>query len=96
MASQAALTAKAIKAEVKTIAKNVTVRAKSSIFSMGDSVDVTVIGEITPEVKDQIRKLEYKYRYGHFDGMEDMYECSNNRSDIPQAKYVFIEFRLAA
>jgi hypothetical protein len=32
-----------------------------------------------------------KYQYGHFNGMEDIYEYSNNNDAIPQTKYLFVE-----
>ena len=31
-----------------------------------------------------------KYQYGHFNGMEDIYEYTNSRADIPQVKYLFV------
>jgi hypothetical protein len=94
--SQAALAAKAIKSEIKALAPSAIVKATSSVYSMGSSVDAVVIGDIAPEIKEQIEKLKWKYQYGSFNSMEDMYEISNDRSDVPQAKYVFIGFRAAA
>ena len=35
-------------------------------------------------------KIVSKYQYGHFDGMNDIYEYSNSREDIPQAKYIHV------
>lgn len=32
-----------------------------------------------------------KYQYGHFNGMEDLYEITNIRKDIPQTKHLFIK-----
>lgn len=64
-------------------------KAKSRSFSMGDAVDVYV--ENIPA--DDLKKIESelsKYQCGHFDGMQDMYEYSNWRKDIPQTKYLNI------
>jgi hypothetical protein len=36
-----------------------------------------------------VEPLINEYQYGHFDGMIDCYEYSNNRNDIPQVKFVF-------
>ena len=67
------------------------VKARSSIFSMGSSVDVKVI-DASAEQRKQIEKELNQYQYGHFDGMNDIYENSNSREDIPQVKYVSISF----
>jgi len=44
---------------------------------------------------DQVNKITKKYQYGHFDGMIDCYEYSNNREDIPQAKFVMCSRELS-
>ena len=64
-------------------------RARSESFSMGDSVTVYV-SDIHPDVRKQIESEFSKYQYGHFDGMQDMYEYSNRRHDIPQTKYMSV------
>lgn len=87
----AALTAKAIKAEISKQYPTVKVKATSSNYSGGDSVHVTVEGA-QEESKDAISEICKKYQYGHFDGMTDMYECSNSQDGLPQAKYVFCRF----
>jgi hypothetical protein len=55
---------------------------------MGDHVRVSYTDG---PLSDKIEKVIGKYQYGHFNGMEDIYEYSNNRNDIPQTKYLFIE-----
>ncbi len=86
--TQAAEAAKAIREELKTAFPSITFRIKSRNFSMGDAVDVYYTNGVPV---DQIRKITDKYEYGHFNGMEDIYEISNSRSDIPQAKYVHVQ-----
>ncbi len=88
--TQAALTAKAIKKELKKAFPTIKFSVKSSNFSMGDSVDIS--WNLGPHT-DQVDKIVNKYQYGHFDGMTDYYEYSNKRDDIPQAKYVSTQRR---
>ena len=38
--------------------------------------------------EEQVTKFTNKYQYGHFNGMEDIYEYSNNIEGLPQTKYV--------
>lgn len=52
---------------------------------MGDSVHVNWTDGPT---SDEVDRIISKYQYGHFNGMEDMYESTNRRADIPQSKYV--------
>ena len=40
----------------------------------------------------QLKSEFSKYEYGRFDGMQDLYEYTNVRDDIPQTKYLFIEY----
>jgi len=62
-----------------------TFRVRSKSFSMGNDVRVDWIdGPTTAQVDRRIGQHEM----GHFDGMIDLYEYSNVRDDIPQAKYV--------
>lgn len=83
--------AAAIKAELKSIGVKASV--KSSSFSMGNSVTVTVFDQ-TPRAIKEIKEICSKYEYGHFDGMTDSYKSDNRRDDIPQAKYVSVEHEL--
>lgn len=84
--------AAAIKAELKSI--GVKASCKSSNFSMGNSVRVTVYDQ-SPEMLNQINELCSKYQYGKFNGMDDSYDYTNTREDIPQAKYVSVEHELS-
>lgn len=83
--SSAANASAAIKEELKKAFPTIKFSVKSSNFSMGDSVDISWTDGPTSKEVDAITD---KYQYGHFNGMEDIYENSNRREDIPQAKYV--------
>lgn len=61
---------------------------------MGDSVNVEFT-DVSPKIYKEIESELSKYQYGHFDGMQDLYEYSNSRDDIPQTKYLFIENRFS-
>ena len=65
-------------------------QASSSSFSMGDSVDVSV-NDLNPDLYKQIKDEFSQYQYGHFDGMNDIYEYSNRNRDIPQTKYLSVD-----
>jgi hypothetical protein len=77
--------AAAIKAELKGIYPHIKFSVTSESFSMGDSVHVKWTDGPTDNEVDNIIK---KYQYGSFNGMEDLYENTNSRDDIPQSKYV--------
>ncbi len=83
--TESAKCAKEIRKELKTAFPTVKFRIRSDNFSMGNSVNISWnLGSRTEEVN----KVVNKYQYGHFDGMIDLYEQSNMRDDIPQAKFV--------
>ena len=77
--------AKMIKAELKKAFPKTVFSVRSKGFAGGDAVHIDWTDGPT---NDQVRNITDKYQYGHFDGMQDLYEYSNNRTDIPQAKYV--------
>lgn len=77
--------AAAIKAELKAAFPSIKFSVTSDSFSMGNSVHIS--WEDGPTT-DKIKEISSKYQYGHFNGMEDIYENTNSRDDIPQAKYV--------
>ena len=64
--------------------------ATSDSFSMGDSVTVRIKDQ-PPAMREQIETELIQYQYGSFNGMEDIYEYTNSRDDIPQTKYISIE-----
>lgn len=82
-----AAAAKMIRAEMKK--RGIKGRVRSSTFSMGDSVTVTV-EDLLPGVVKELEAFVNQFKYGHFDGMTDMYAYSNRREDIPQVKYVTV------
>jgi hypothetical protein len=84
--SEAAKTAKAIRIELKESFPGTKFKVKSENYSGGNSVNVYWnLGPTTKEVDAIIQK----YQYGHFNGMEDIYEYSTSNDKIPQVKYVF-------
>lgn len=77
--------AAAIKAELKQNFPHIKFSVTSETFANGNSVHINwTDGATTGEVKE----FTSKYQYGHFDGMTDMYNNTNDRDDIPQVKYI--------
>lgn len=83
--SRHAAAAAAIRSELKAAFPSVKFSATSDSFAGGDSVHIEWTDGPTTE---QVKNISGKYQYGHFNGMEDIYEYTNSREDIPQAKYV--------
>lgn len=86
--SQHALAARAIRAELKKAFPGVKFSVRSDSYSMGDSVRISWTDGVTT---DQVSEIADKYQYGHFNGMEDIYEYSNKNVDIPQTKFVQVQ-----
>lgn len=78
--------AKLIRQELKLAYPNIKFRVTCKTYSGGDSVDIYWSNGM-PEIV--ILKLVSKYKYGHFDGMTDMYNYDNCNSGLPQVKYIF-------
>ena len=68
------------------------VRSKS--YSMGSSINVDV-ENLSPEIYKALSSYVNQFEYGNFNGMEDIYEMSNVRDDIPQVKYAFVNNRMS-
>lgn len=83
--STAANAAAAIREELKKTFPGIKFSVTSSNFSMGNSVEIR--WEDGP-TNDEVEAITSKYQYGRFNSMEDIYEYTNTREDIPQAKYV--------
>ena len=83
--SSHAAAAKAIRNELKAAFPTVKFSVTSESFSMGNSVHISWVDGYTV---DQVEAIVGKYQYGSFNGMEDLYEMTNIREDIPQTKYV--------
>jgi len=86
--SNQAQVAKLLKKKAQEL--GITVKScKSSSFAGGDSVHLRFIAGSDDAVK-QLNDYSHQFKQGHFDGMSDIYEYSNNRDDIPQTKYLFL------
>jgi hypothetical protein len=72
--SGAALGAKNIRTELKRIYPDVKFSVTSEYYSMGCSIDVRWTDG--PKTED-VNKIVNKYQEGHFDGMEDLYNYSD-------------------
>lgn len=83
--TESAKASKLIRKELKKLFPTTKFSVKSDNYSMGSSVDIRWQDEVPQE---PVQKVVKKYQYGHFNGMEDIYEYSNTRKDIPQAKFV--------
>lgn len=77
--------AQAIKKELKIVFPWVKFSCVYDSFSMGDSVHIS--WENWP-TEMEVKKIVWKYQYGSFNSYEDIYEITNRRNDIPQAKYI--------
>lgn len=77
--------------DIREYCKSIGVKcsARSDSYSMGCSVRVEVTNQ-PPEIVKKIESFANQRQYGHFNGMEDIYEYTNSRTDIAQAKYVFV------
>lgn len=85
--SSHAAAAKAIRTELKK--HGIKARVTCSTYSMGDSVSVHINNQ-PPWVSKKVSAFAKQFQYGSFDSMQDLYEYTNDRDDIPQVKYVMI------
>ena len=83
--SSHAAAASSVKSELMTAYPGIKFSVKSDSFSGGNSISIH--WEDGPTTKE-VEAISQKYQYGHFNGMDDIYEYSNEREDIPQVKYV--------
>ena len=86
--SKAAQVSKLLKAKAKSL--GLEVRASSKNFSGGNSVDIKVLKGSDKSLND-LKEYSSQFKEGKFDGMNDIYEYTNSRNDIPQTKYLFID-----
>jgi len=87
MRTTSAICANLIKKELKKAFPNTIFKVKSDNFAGGDSVHISYSDGPGEEKVNEIVK---KYQSGSFDGMTDMYEYTNSRDDVLQAKYVSV------
>lgn len=85
--SSHAAAAKLIRSELKK--HGIKGRVTSSTFAGGNSVSVYLKGA-PPWTRKAIGEFADQFQYGRYDGMQDIYEYSNSRDDIPQVKYVSV------
>jgi hypothetical protein len=85
--------AKLIRQELKNIPVIASVRSYS--YAGGSSVRISLV-DADPKTRKEVEVLVGKYQYGHFDGMNDIYEYSNSRDDLPQAKFVIVENEMSS
>ena len=85
--SENARAAKMVRQELK--ARGIKGRVTSRQYSMGSSMDVVILEDVNPEIYESVKEYARQFQFGHFDGMQDLYEYSNSRDDIPQVKHVF-------
>lgn len=88
MKHEAALAAKQIKQILKKEFPSINFSVTSENYAGGNSVRINYTDGVPSK---QVDKLVAKFQYGHFDGMNDIYEFSNTREDIPQAKFVQVQ-----
>ncbi len=93
MKSESAKGAAMIKKFIKDLGVAASVRSEN--YSMGSSINVSVEDQ-PPAMYEKIKSFANNFQYGHFNGMEDIYEYSNNRKDIPQAKFVFVNNKISS
>ncbi len=89
MKNSAALTAQAIRKELKAAYPSVPFRVTSKTYSGGDSVNVSYIATLTTPKQEEVEALLSKYEGGHFNGMEDIYEYKSGAGELT-TKYLFV------
>lgn len=77
--------AAAIREELKKLYPLHKFSVRSESFAGGDAVRVSWTDGLTVPQVDEVIK---KYQYGSFNGMEDIYEYSNENDNLPQSKFV--------
>lgn len=87
--SEHAAAAKLCRAFVRGL--GLTCSATSESYSMGSSIRVRATNADALQQK-KISEYCAQFQYGSFDSMQDLYETTNRRDDIPQVKYVFCDF----
>ena len=85
--SHSAQVNKLLKKKAKEL--GLTVTGSSKNYSMGCSVTVKVL-KGSDDAFNKLKEYSYQFKYGSFDGMNDIYNNDNVRNDIPQTKYLFI------
>jgi hypothetical protein len=80
-----AAAAKQIRAILASTYPTVAFRVTSKGYSGGNNV---VIHWTDGPTRREVEEITKQYQYGSFDGMQDLYEYTNSRDDIPQVRWV--------
>lgn len=83
-----AAAAKAMRKELKAEYPGIKFRIRADTHAGGTSVDV---GWTDGPTSESVSAIVDKYQYGSFDGMIDLYSNTNERTDIPQVKFVLVQ-----
>ncbi|WP_341247582.1 hypothetical protein [Nereida ignava] len=80
-------------AQIKAKLKNIGVKAQVKSFQAAGCNGVYVYcDQADMAKKDDIDAAAYVHQYGHFNGMEDIYEFSNIDDNIPQVMFVNVSY----
>ncbi len=83
-----AATAKAIRSELKNVWPEFKFKVTSQQFGCGNSVEIKLPKEFDSDLEYALYQLVKKYQYGTTDCMNESYDMTNCRDDIPQVKFV--------
>ena len=64
-------------------------KVHSSSFAGGNAVDI-YLQDQPPRIVRELNEFCGQFQYGSFNSMNDLYEYTNRRSDIPQVKYLIL------
>ena len=78
-----------IKANLKKAGFNPSV---SSFAAAGCNGVRVYLSEADMAQRDEIENIAMPYQYGHFNGMEDIYEISNVIEQLPQVTFVNVSY----
>lgn len=92
--TEAAQVAQLIRKDIKAAYPGLAFTCTSQTYAGGNSVDVGMTDQ-TPAIKQGVEAITAKYQEGKFNGMEDIYEYTNARTDIPQVKYLFVSNKMS-
>lgn len=85
--SEPAQVAKLLKQKAKQL--GLEARVSSKIYSGGCNATIW-INSGSDKAVQELKDYSEQFEYGKFDGMTDCYHITNNREDIPQVKYLFV------
>lgn len=80
-----ALCAKSIRQELKLNFPGIKFSVSSESFAGGNAVNISYEDGV---IRGVVEEIVSKYQYGSFNGMEDYYDITNRRNDVPQVKFV--------